>query len=346
MRNLTIRILTGAVMIMALQGCASSAGWYHLPSAEFDQIDYGYPVKTAQIRNIKVGYIDQGRGEVVVLIHGLGTNAKGWTRNIPALAQDHRVIALDLPGYGYSDKKAYPYSMSFYATVLKELLDGLGIGHATLVGHSMGGQIAMVAALEHPDMVDKLVLISPAGFETFTDGEGDWMRRAVSAEFVKDTTIRGIAVNLKSNFRHTPPEADFMITDRIRVRGAGDFADYCTAVSLNVAAMLDRPVYDDLEKITQPVLVMFGEEDNLIPNRFLHGGFTRDVAALGMAKLPDAKLVMLEDCGHFVQFEQAERGEPGHAGLPGAVGTSAAAGNTSPAAGRPRGFRLSGGRPS
>ena len=307
MRNLTIKILTGAVMLMALQGCGSTAGWYHLPPAEFDQIDYGYPVKMAQVRNLEVGYIDQGRGDVVVLIHGLGTNAKGWIRNIPALAEDHRVIALDLPGYGYSSKKAYPYSMSFYATVLKELLTGLGVDHATLVGHSMGGQIAMVAALEHPDMVDRLVLISPAGFETFTDGEGDWMRRAVSAEFVKDTTIRGIAVNLKSNFRHTPPAADFMITDRIQVRGASDFGDYCTAVSLNVAAMLDHPVYDDLEKIKQPTLVLFGEEDNLIPNRFLHGGFTRDVAAEGMAKLPNAELVMVADCGHFVQFEHPDQ---------------------------------------
>ena len=150
MRNLTCRILTGAVLLMALQGCGSSAGWYHLPPAEFDAIDYGYEVKTAQVRNIEVGYIDQGSGEVLLLIHGLGSNAKAWQRNIPDLAADHRVIAVDLPGYGYSDKGDYQYSMSFYATVLSELLAGLGVDKAVWVGHSMGGQIAMVAALEHP----------------------------------------------------------------------------------------------------------------------------------------------------------------------------------------------------
>ncbi len=248
--------------------------------------------------------LDEGRGDVVLLIHGLGSNAKGWSRNIPALAADHRVIAVDLPGYGYSDKGAYKYSMSFYATVLTELLTVLGIDEAAFVGHSMGGQIAMVAALEHPERVAKLVLVSPAGFETFTDGEGDWMRRAVSAEFVKDTTIRGVAVNLASNFHDKPAEADFMITDRIQVRGASDFDDYCYAVSLNVAAMLDGPVYDRLGEITQPALVLFGENDNLIPNRYLHGGRTRDVAEDGASRLPDAELVMLPSCGHFVQFEK------------------------------------------
>jgi pimeloyl-ACP methyl ester carboxylesterase len=306
MRNLIFKLVTGAVLLMALQGCSSTSGWYHLPVAQFDEIDYGFPVRTTMVRNIKVGYIDQGQGDVVLLIHGLGSNAKGWSRNIPDLARDHRVIAVDLPGYGYSDKGHYQYSLSFYAQVLKELLDGLGVEQATWMGHSMGGQIAMVAALEHPNTVGGLVLISPAGFESFTDGEGDWMRRAVSAEFVKDTTIRGVAINLKSNFHETPPEADFMITDRIQVRGARDFERYCYAVSLNVGAMLDHPVYDDLDRITQPTLVLFGQNDNLIPNRYLHGGHTRDVAARGMARLPNARLVMLDQCGHFVQFEKPQ----------------------------------------
>lgn len=306
MRNAILTFVLGGALLMSLQGCGSSAAWYHLPSAEFDEIDYGYRMKTAQVRNIEIGYIDEGKGDVLLLIHGLGSNAKGWQRNIPAWAVDHRVLAVDLPGYGYSDKGAYRYSMSFYATVLSEFLAGLDVDRATWVGHSMGAQIAMVAALEQPDVVAGLVLISPAGFETFTDGEGDWMRRAVSAEFVKDTTIRGIAVNLASNFHDKPAEADFMITDRIQVRGASDFEAYCYAVSLNVAAMLDRPVYDDLERVTQPTLVLFGENDNLIPNRYLHGGRSRDVAARGMAKLPAARLVMVPECGHFVQFEQPE----------------------------------------
>ena len=300
-------ILTGVVFLMALSGCSSSRGWYHLPPAEFDEIDYGYEVERAQVRNIGVGYIDEGEGDdVILLIHGLGSNAKGWQRNIPELSREHRVIAVDLPGYGMSDKGFYKYSLSFYAQVLTELLDELGITDAVWMGHSMGGQIAMVAALDHPARVSKLVLVSPAGFEAFTNGEGAWMRRVLSPEFVQDTTIRNIAVNLKSNFHDAPPEADFMITDRIQVRGASDFDRYCYAVAENVEAMLDEPVLDRLGEIAQPTLVLFGKNDNLIPNRFLHGGHTADVAVSGAEQIPGAELVLVEKCGHFVQFEKPE----------------------------------------
>lgn len=300
-------IVMGGVVLMALSGCSSTRGWYHLPTAEFDQIDYGYQVHKAEVRNITVGYLDEGQGDVVLLIHGLGSNAKAWQRNIPALAANHRVLAVDLPGYGVSDKGYYDYSLSFYGQVLTELLDQLGVAQATWIGHSMGGQIALVAALNHPDRVAKIGLISPAGFEAFTDGEGDWLRKAVSPDFVRDTTIRNIAVNLNSNFHDTPPEADFMITDRIRVRGAKDFPRYCYAVAENVGAMLDEPVLERLGEITQPTLVLFGENDNLIPNRFLHGGRTAVVAAAGTAQIPGARLELLAECGHFVQFEKPEQ---------------------------------------
>ncbi len=304
MRYLKFILLAG-VVLMATTGCSSNRAWYHLPTAEFDQIEYGYRVHKTEVRNITVGYLDEGRGdETILLIHGLGSNAKGWSRNIDELARNHRVIAVDLPGYGVSDKGFYEYSLPFYAQVLSELLTKLEVDKAIWMGHSMGGQIALVAALEQPDRVDRLVLVSPAGFEAFTDGEGDWLRKAVSPEFVQDTTIRGIAVNLKSNFHDAPAEADVMITDRIQVRGAKDFKKYCYAVAENVGAMLDAPVLDRLADISQPTLVLFGANDNLIPNRYLHGGHTVNIAEQGTGLMPNAKLVMVPECGHFVQFEK------------------------------------------
>jgi len=306
MKRLTTFIL-GAVLAMTLQGCATS-GWYHLPTLDFDQVDYVLPTTTVQVRNIDVACIDQGSGDTtLLLIHGLGSNAKAWLRNIPAWARDCRVIAVDLPGYGKSDKGYYDYSLDFYAQVLTELLDALDIERAVWVGHSLGAQIAMVAALEYPERVQKLVLISPAGFERFDEGEGAWMKKVMTPELVRDTTIRQIDINLRSNFYRTPPEADFMITDRIQIRGAPDFERYCYAVSRNVAAMIDHPVWEQLPDIAQPALVLFGENDQLIPNRFLHGGWTSRVAEEGTAALPNARLVLVPECGHFVQFEKPER---------------------------------------
>ncbi|HOT97404.1 MAG TPA: alpha/beta fold hydrolase [bacterium] len=116
---------------------------------------------------------------MLLLIHSLGSYGKGWGRTIPELAKHYRVIAVDLPGYGKSNKGFYPYTLPFYAQVLTEMLDALKIVKATFVGRSMGGQIAMVTALLCPERVDKLVLVSPAGFKKFTDGEGAWMKKAM-----------------------------------------------------------------------------------------------------------------------------------------------------------------------
>ena len=296
--------MIGVVALMAMNGCSTSR-YYHLPTLEFDEIDYGFPVSKVAVRNVHIACIDQGRSdEVLLLIHGLGSYAKGWIRNIPAWAEDYRVIAVDLLGYSKSDKGYYDFTLSFHSQVLFEMLDELGIAEVTVVGHSMGGQIAMIMALERPERVKRLVLISPAGFERFEKGEGQWMYKAVTPEFVKDTPIRSIATNLKSNFYNTPDEAEFMTTERIQIRGAHDFDLYCYAVSKNVEAMIEEPVWDKLDQIHQPTLIIFGERDGLIPNPFLHGGKTINVARIGEEAIPNSRLIMMPDCGHFVHFEK------------------------------------------
>ncbi|MCB0753109.1 MAG: alpha/beta hydrolase, partial [Ignavibacteriae bacterium] len=131
--------------------------------------------------------------------------------------------------------------MSWYAEVLTEFLDEFQIVKATLVGNSMGGKISLVTALKNPNKVDKLVLISPAGFEKFTEGEGDWMKSAFTIDLVKDTPTRNIDINLRSNFYETPDDAAFFVTDRIQIKGDPNFEDYCYAVTRNVTGMIDEP---------------------------------------------------------------------------------------------------------
>jgi len=142
-----IIFLITIISMLMLNSCATSY-YYNLPPKEFKEIDYTFEVKYQKVRNINIAYIDQGISEkVILLIHGLGTNAKSWKKNIPDLSKEFRVIAIDLPGYGKSDKGYYQYSMSWYSLVLKEFLDSLGIEKAIYAGHSMGGQISLVTAL-------------------------------------------------------------------------------------------------------------------------------------------------------------------------------------------------------
>lgn len=301
-----IIFLITIISMLMLNSCATSY-YYNLPSKEFKEIDYTFEVKYQKVRNINIAYIDQGTSEnVILLIHGLGTNAKSWKKNIPDLSKEFRVIAVDLPGYGKSDKGYYQYSMSWYSLVLKEFLDILGIEKAIYTGHSMGGQISLVSALIYPEKVDKLVLIAPAGFEKFTEGEGDWMKAAYKVDLVKDATTRNIDFNLRMNFYETPEDASFFVTDRIQIKGASDFEDYCYAVTRNVAGMIDEPVLSELNNVKQKTLILFGENDGLIPNPYLHGGFTEDIAKFANSEIQNSKLVMIPECGHMLPFEKSE----------------------------------------
>lgn len=299
-----LTIFLGAIIMMGVQSCATSH-YYKLKPIEYNDLDYGYDVQHSKVRNINVAYIDEGSGnQTIFLIHGLGTYAKGWIKNIDALSENYRVIAIDLPGYGKSDKGYYKYTMDFYAQIITELMDNLDIEKAIVTGHSMGGQIAMTMALDYSDRVEKLILISPAGFERFTDGEGDWLIGVMTPDLVKDTPIRAIDTNLRYNFFETPQDAEFLITERIQLRGSSDFDMYCYAVSKNVQGMIDGYIYDRLDQISQTTLILWGENDELIPNRFLHAGWTKDIAKIGETEIPHNKTIIFPKCGHFVQFEK------------------------------------------
>lgn len=275
---------------------------------EFSEISYPFPVKNIAIdQNITLAYIDEGSSEeTIIFVHGLGSYLKAWAKNVADLSNHFRCIAIDLPGYGKSSKGLYPCTMEFYADVLSQFIDRMKLERVTIAGHSMGGQIGMVMALKYPQQVKRLILASPAGFELFTEGEKQWFREVMTVEGVKTTPVQQIRSNVVANFYNMPPDAEFMITDRIALREAKDFEYYCYTVAKSVEGMVDQPVHHLLEKISQPTLIIFGENDNLIPNPYLHGGKSRDIGKIGVAKIPHSQLVMIPQCGHFVQFEKAD----------------------------------------
>lgn len=275
----------------------------------FDELNYKYPVKKVYLpeNEFTIAYTDEGKGDnTIILIHGLGSYLRAWEKNIGELSKNNRVIAIDLPGYGKSSKEPHTGMMTFYAGIVNELVKELKLNKVVIGGHSMGGQIGMTTYLKYPQIVKGLVLAAPAGFERFTKGQKQWFRDVMTVDGVRLTTPEAIQNNLASNFFRQPKDADFMVSERMEMRSADDFIPYCYAVVQSVHGMVDNPVIDYLQDIKVPTLIFFGENDNLIPNRYLNPGRTVEIAKYGASKIPNSKLVMIPKTGHFLMFEKPE----------------------------------------
>jgi pimeloyl-ACP methyl ester carboxylesterase len=272
------------------------------------ELKYDYTVHYADLKDgVKLAYIDEGKGpETIIMIHGLGSYLPAWKKNIPELSKKYRVIAIDLPGYGKSSKLPHSGLMTYYAGVIADLIQTLHLGPVNLAGHSMGGQIAMVLALQKPELVKRLILVDPAGFERFHAGQRNWFKDVMTPNLVRLTTLEAIEVNLAANFYRMPTDAHFMIEDRIAMREADDFEAYCLAVARSVSGMVEEAVIDKLDQIKAPTLIFFGENNMLIPNRYLNPGFTSKIAETGAGLIKGSKLVMVPKCGHFMMFEKPE----------------------------------------
>jgi pimeloyl-ACP methyl ester carboxylesterase len=317
-KNIGISLFLLAVLIISstvISGCKTNNLCKDMnayrniePLKSLKDLNYPYEVKYAALSgNINLAYVDEGSGDyTIIFIHGLGSYLPAWKKNIEGLKVNYRCIAIDLPGYGKSSKAPHSGMMTFYAGVVNELIENLKLKNVVIAGHSMGGQIGIMAALNYPENIKKLVLVDPAGFEEFTEGQKQWFRDVMTLDGVKKTTVEQIQTNLASNFYNVPDDASFMITDRIAMRTAADFDNYCYAVVQSVNGMVDEPVFQLLDKIKQPTLILFGANDNLIPNRFLNAGKTANIAMKGHEKIAGSKLVIVPKAGHFLQFEKPD----------------------------------------
>lgn len=274
-------------------------------------LQYPFPIKTVQLDNDKtLAYQESGNSSATPLlfIHGLGSYMRGWDKNFDPLSKTKRCFRVDLLGYGKSSKGDYESGMAFYAQIIKQFCDKLKLKKVILIGHSMGGQISVTTALLYPDLVEKLILIDPAGFETFNDPQRQTLKSVTTPALIQNTPDERTRQNFAINFyKGMPDDAQFMINDRFLMKRSPEFESYCRIVSRNVHQMLEEPIFSKLKNIQQPTLVFYGEKDALIPNRYLNPSLnTEGVAKTGIKEIPHAQLEMLPDAGHFAMWEQAD----------------------------------------
>ncbi|HLM31814.1 MAG TPA: alpha/beta fold hydrolase [Solirubrobacterales bacterium] len=245
--------------------------------------------------------------EHVICMHGLGSNKSSFFETVAALAGDHTVHAIDLPGFGSSAKPARaPYDAEWFATAVLEYLEANALERAHLIGNSMGGRVAIEVAFADADRVASLSLLSPS--LAFRRRQLAPLVRLLRPELaaiphpLREAIVRGQFWDLFAQPERLDPAAADVAVDefcRIYRSRAARVAFFAAARNL----YLDEPhgkrgFYARLRTLEPPALFIWGEADRLIPP-----AFARHVHAA----LPRAKQVVLEDCGHVPQVELPER---------------------------------------
>lgn len=255
--------------------------------------------------NISIAYSDEGNGEQTILfIHGLASSSSAWKHNTEELKKHYRCIAIDLPGYGHSSKDYYTVNLNWYSDIIHAFCHKLGLDNIVLAGHSMGGQISVILSHKYPGLVQRLILVAPAGFESYSFLQKKLIAGSVTPQTVHSISDEQIRHNMRLNFFNMPAGASAMIDDRIQQKHTDDFKYYCHIVPQCIKAMVNEPVWEMLPKLKQETLVIFGKEDRLIPNPFFSKAKTETVAQAGAARIPSSTLLIIPEAGHFVMFEK------------------------------------------
>jgi pimeloyl-ACP methyl ester carboxylesterase len=272
---------------------------------EWLDIDWREHLHSVRLDGSRVNYVELGEGPPLVFVHGLSGCWQNWLENIPHFARTHRVVAIDLVGFGESEMPHWDISIPGYGRFIDAFLGEIGIERCALVGNSMGGFISAETAISHPSRVDRLVLVDAAGGPTLREWQDRWAARLERATRLSAPLIARIFARREHLVRR--PRARklmlFMVAahpDRLRpelcyevASGAGKpgFLDAA-------AALADYDYWKRIPDISCPTLVIWGKSDQIVP---VKDGY--EYAAM----IPGARLEIFDDTGHVPMLERPAR---------------------------------------
>jgi pyruvate dehydrogenase E2 component (dihydrolipoamide acetyltransferase) len=235
---------------------------------------------------LRVGVVG-GEGDPVVLLHGFAADLNSWLFNLEALAARGPVIAIDLPGHGASAKEVGDGSLARMAGKIASALDELGVRRACLVGHSLGGAIALAVALERPSLAKSLVLIAPTGLP------GGEVSEAFLTEVVEAQRPRELRAALERVVANPALVSKEMIEEVMRYKRLDGAEEALASLRDRMAAGDDFRALQRRLSEAPPALVIVGAEDQI-------------VSAPDPAALPSGwRLVRIDGAGHTPQLEKA-----------------------------------------
>jgi 4,5:9,10-diseco-3-hydroxy-5,9,17-trioxoandrosta-1(10),2-diene-4-oate hydrolase len=254
-----------------------------------------------QIGSINTRYWSAGnQGDPIILLHGGGSSIEVWSYNIQALAQHHRVFAFDMVGSGLSDKPVVPYSLDYQLQFLNTFLDTFDIQEASLIGNSMGGSIALKFALQSPERVQKLGLVSSFGLGREIDFSDRLLAAFPAIANLIPASRNGVRMVLNScvyDPKSVPEDWIELSFQRFNLPGRKEALMSLLSTNLDfwgVRREVFSPIVQRLDQIEAPTLIIWGKQDTIIP--VSHA----DVAA---RRILHSRLHIFEHCGHWAQVE-------------------------------------------
>lgn len=265
-------------------------------------VDWSERRRFVAVAGSTVNVVELGSGPPLVFVHGLAGSWTNWLENICAFAGDHRVVALDLPGFGDSEITHEPITIPGYARLLDALCAELGIERAAFAGNSMGGVVCAELARAFPARVERLCLVSAAGLSIQRLPLEHALRvmtpleRVISA-YGGAIASRAPALARRSRLRrlmllHVATHADRLPGPLAAelMAGAGR-----PGLLPGLRAMAEYPISSLLGEIACPTLIVWGAKDRLVP--------LRDADEF-VRLIPDARKVVYPDTGHVPQIER------------------------------------------
>ena len=272
-------------------------------AADPESPPHDFGLRYVDIHGHHVGYRMAGAGPAIVLVHGLTGSSTMWREVMPALAEHYTVIALDLLGHGESAKPRGDYSLGAFAAGVRDLLVALGVERATIVGHSLGGGVAMQLAYQFPERCERLVLVASGGL----GNEVSILLRAVSLPGSELVLPLLLHPKLREGMEAVGSVLD-RIGMRLGVRGREIWRSYSGLTETHgrlafihtVRSVIDvrgqRVSARDRLYLAQevPTLIVWGDEDRIIPVEHAH---------IAHGLMPDSRLVVIPGAGHFLPFD-------------------------------------------
>jgi pimeloyl-ACP methyl ester carboxylesterase len=262
-----------------------------------------YEDRYIRVNGKQIRYWAEGEGPPLILVHGLAASLEYWQYNIAALATRHRAYALDLLGFGRSDKEVEDFSLSYAASFLAQFMDALGIERAHLVGNSLGGVVCAQTAVQFPERVDSLVLVGSAGFGR----ELNPLLRLWSVPVLGDLVFRVFqkAFPLAKRWAFGDPGC---IDDRwltsvatvLRTPGLRENTLKVAREGVDLRGQREemfRGLHRGLGGMGVPTLIVWGSRDVVVP---LSHAYTAE------RLIPESEVCVMERCGHVPQVERPE----------------------------------------